>query len=232
MDTFSIQYRFKTTTGREERFRLEIDSLRLEAVDLPMGDLSVWTCLQFHQCPNCPLDPATCTHCPLMTNLVHLMEPFNTIQSHDEIRLEVVTAERSISQRTTAQRGISSLMGLLIAVSGCPHTVYFKPMARFHLPLAGEEETLYRAASMYLLGQYLRRKNGWTAEIDLAGLKQIYLNMQKVNTAVAGRLREATKTDSSANALILLDMYAKTVPYVIEESLDELRYLFEPYLTD
>jgi len=29
---------------------------------------------------------------------------------------------------------------------------------------------------------------------------------------------------------VLLDMYAKTLPYVIKQSLEELRYLFAPFL--
>jgi hypothetical protein len=33
-----------------------------------------------------------------------------------------------------------------------------KPMARFHLPLASEEETIYRATTMYLLAQYFLRE--------------------------------------------------------------------------
>jgi hypothetical protein len=40
-----------------------------------------------------------------------------------------------------------------VATSGCRYTAYFKPMARFHLPFANEEETAYRAISMYLLSQ-------------------------------------------------------------------------------
>ena len=35
-----------------------------------------------------------------------------------------------------------------------------------------------------------------------------------------------------ANAIIRLDMFAKTVPMVIEEAMDEIRYLFVPYLDE
>jgi hypothetical protein len=79
------------------------------------------------------------------------LEVFDRIISYDTIRLDVTTRERFISQDTTAQRGISSLLGLLIATSGCPHTRFLRPMARHHLPFASCEETLYRAASMYAL---------------------------------------------------------------------------------
>jgi len=44
------------------------------------------------------------------------------------------------------------------------------------------------------------------------------------------RLRSASEKDSAANALVLLDLFAKAVPYAIEDSLEEVRYLFAPYL--
>ena len=58
--------------------------------------------------------------------------------SSERIRLEVTTTDRFVAQDTSAQKGISSMMGLIIATSGCPHTAFLRPMARFHQPLAGE----------------------------------------------------------------------------------------------
>ena len=52
-----------------------------------------------------------------------------------------------------------------------------------------------------------------------------------LNKAVAERLRAATETDSSVNAIILLDVFAQALPFVIEESLEEIRYLFAPFFT-
>jgi hypothetical protein len=33
------------------------------------------------------------------------------------------------------------------------------------------------------------------------------------------------------NAVILLDMFAKSMPLAIDDSLEEIRYLFKPYLS-
>ena len=143
--------------------------------------------------------------------------------------MEVVTEQRWIAQRTTAQLGISSMMGLVIAACGCPHTAFFKPMAWFHLPLASEEETLFRATSFYMLAQYYSQKDGRAADFEFEGLAKIYQNMQTVNCAIAQRLREATANDSSVNAIVILDSFAQIVPFAIEESLEELRYLFSPH---
>ena len=84
---------------------------------------------------------------------------------------------------------------------------------------------------MYLLAQYFLKKDGQEADLELDGLKDIYRNMQIVNTSLAERLRAASNVDSTVNALILLDMFAKALPFVINDSLSEIRYLFTPYLT-
>jgi len=85
-------------------------------------------------------------------------------------------------------------------------------MARFHLPFADVDETLYRATSMYLLAQYFRQQEGKAGDFELEGLKHIYDNIQLVNAAVADRLRAATKTDATVNAIIILDTFAQAIP--------------------
>lgn len=232
MGSIAIKYCFRLPDDTQEVFYLELDAQSLELVGNVPENPPQWTSLGFHQCPNCPLSSRTHPNCPLMLNLVDIVRRFDHILSYDEISMEVIMDERCISRCTTAQRGLSSLMGIVIASSGCPHTVFFKPMVRFHLPLASEEETLYRATSMYLLAQYFLQKEGKKADFELHGLEQIYNNIHLLNTAIAERLRAASKTDSSVNAIIMLDMYAKAMPYAIEESLEEIRYLFTPYLTD
>lgn len=55
-------------------------------------------------------------------------------------------------------------------------------------------------------------------------------NIQIVNSSTIDRLRGASKADSSANAIIILAMYARITPYVIEDALEDIRYLFAPYM--
>ena len=45
-------------------------------------------------------------------------------------------------------------------------------MAQFHLPLANDSETIYRAASMYLLAQYFLKREGRDADLEIEGLKK------------------------------------------------------------
>lgn len=229
-DTFTIQYSFKSKNDVQELFNLDIEAESLELItDIPKEPPN-WIRLAFHQCPHCPLSSLRHKYCPVAEKLVNIVNRFDSLLSYNEIYLDVTTEERTISQKTTVQRGVGSLMGLIIATSGCPHTVFFKPMARFHLPLASEDETIYRATSMYLLAQYFKNKAGEKVDLDLSGLKKIYDNIQKVNRSFAERLRIASKTDSLLNAIVELDVYAQTITIVIEESLEDLKYLYQSYL--
>lgn len=92
--------------------------------------------------------------------------------------MQPATTERTVSAETSAQQGLGSLLGLIMATSGCPHTVFFKPMARFHLPFSNESETIYRAVSMYLLSQYFTTREGAPIDAGLDGLRDIYDKIQ------------------------------------------------------
>lgn len=226
----NLTYTFYLEGEQKEVFLLELDPATLELTNKKTTALPDWTRLECHQCPHCPLQTEESPHCPLAASIAGIVKQFQHIISYDEIFLQVETDERMTTQKTTTQRALSSFMGVVMAVSGCPHTSFFKPMARFHLPLASEEETIYRSTSMYLLAQYFRLREGFEPDFSLAGLDNIYKNIQKVNSSIIERLRGASKADSSTNAIIILDMYARIMPYVIEDALEDVRYLFTPYM--
>lgn len=190
------------------------------------GSLPDWTRLEVHQCPNCPLQAATTPHCPMARQFVPLIAMVGNLRSYDAVQVRVETPERQVSKDTTVQRAVGSVMGLLAANSGCPRTRFLQPMARFHLPFASEEESLYRAASTYLLGQYLGIQAGRAPDWELAGLKAHYTELQQVNAAMAQRLRTAAGDDGAINAIILLDLLAKAMPYSIDEKLEEIAAQF------
>lgn len=230
MPTREIEYVFTLPDGSREVFLIRLDEQTLD-LDQPQPiHLPGWTDLRSHQCPNCPLDPATHERCPLAACLVSIVHRLDGLLSWDLVRIEVVTPERTITEQTSAQRGIAALLGLINAVSGCPHLAFFRPMARTHLPFASRDETIYRAASMYLLAQYLRAESGQTADFTLAGLQEIYRDVQTVNAAMVQRLRFATTTDYMVNAVVFLDLYAMAVQQTIADSLGGIRHWFKPYL--
>ncbi len=224
-----IQYIFKLPDGQKDTFILQLDQHNLNLLTDDKNSLPDWSRLSFQQCPNC-VDMEKSTWCPMAVNLSRIVHRFASLLSYDEVHLTVITAEREFRQKTTIQRAISSYMGLVMATCGCPHTKFLRPMARFHLPLASEEETIYRAFSMYALAQYFIARDNGTADPEFKGLEQAYKEIQVINQAMAQRLRAASEKDSSVNALINLDMYARAMPYVLEESLEELQYLFDSYL--
>ena len=231
MDNVTYIYHFDFKNGREEEFRLELDNLTLNPVKTKSTELPEWTLLEFKQCANCPLSLEN-THCPLAVQLAPLVDKLSDVTSIEETKVTVTFDERVISRDATAQEGISSIMGVITAVSGCPLTEFFKPMARFHLPFSNMEETFYRAASMYMLGQYYRWKENMSADMEMKGLTQFYSNVAMVNKNMAERLRSSQREDGAVNALVILDMFVKSVPDAIDDILDELKPLFEPYFRE
>lgn len=161
--------------------------------------------------------------------MVDLVKRFDDLLSFDKTTVLVEVDDRRIKASTSVQRAVSSLIGLLMAASGCPLTVFFKPMARFHWPLASMEETLWRAISAYLMSQYFLNLDGDTVDTQLKGLSQIYQEIQTVNVAFAQRLRHVCHYDGMVNGIILLDMFAKFMPDVIDEALAEMEHLFTLY---
>jgi Domain of unknown function (DUF6901) len=226
-----VIYRFRTGDAAVCEHEVAVDDAGID-----VGVLTVrppaWATLAFHQCPNCPLNVNDNPLCPVAVRLPGVITIANKLRSYDHVTVEVESGGRRIIQETTAQRALSSLLGLLMATSGCPHSSYLRPMARFHLPLANEEETAYRAVSMYLLAQYFRHHDGNAADMTLSGLTRIYRELQIVNIALADRMRAASGEDSAVNAVVLLDLFAKGIPYIIEDSLAELKTPFGAYFSD
>ncbi len=221
-----IGYRFIFPNNREELIEVRIDKRSMKSLPDDSASPPEWSRLDFHQCPNCPLRAELHAHCPLAVSLVRLISTCRNVLSYDEVKMEVTTPERTVIKSTTAQRAVSSLMGLEMATSGCPHMNFLKPMARYHLPFATQEETIFRVVSTYLLEQYFRHRRNLPTDMELDNLKQIYGEIRVVNTAMAARLRTIGVKDSAVNAVVLLDIFAKMLPYSIEDSLEEISYLF------
>lgn len=232
MTNLSITYRFRLSSGLEEVFDLTLDASTLQILSGVPDRQPQWTKLEFQQCPNCPLTPDSTPHCPMGVHLVQLVQRFDGVMSHDELLLTVVTKERTVSQNTSAQRAVGSLMGLIISTSGCPRSAFLRPMAHFHLPLASSEETVYRASSMYLLAQYFLMKEGRKSDFELEGLKTAYRELEIVNRSFTKRLKGTSVADSPVNAVVLLDVFAKTAGTILEGSLHAIRPLFDPYFTE
>lgn len=230
MGVFVIKYFFSWDEGYAN-FDLEFDEETISLLNKPPEVIPDWAKLSHFQCPNCPLDQNEVEYCPTAVSFIPVVESFKNIESNSEVSVEARVGNRMVALRASARRAISSVVGLLFAGSGCPRTVYFRPMVRFHIPVATEDETIMRAMSMYLLVQYFKYKNGEKPDMDLVGLKKIYDELQIVNMTMAERLRSIEGTTVPVNSVILLDMYTKMIPDKIDNSLKDLAYLFNSFLS-
>lgn len=221
-----INYKFQFADGSVESVSVSNTN------DMAPGEYPKWTELGFHQCPNCPLSSDTRPHCPMAVQFMKLVPIIDKRLSYDLVTVQVDMQERSITKTTSLQRAIGSLMGLLSASSECPRVSFLKPMGYFHLPFSNEEESIYRVASMYLLTQYFLVRENKIPDWKLETLKTNYKELQIVNMAMAERLRTINPGDGVVNALIILDLLAKALPYSIDEALDELLPIFENNLSD
>jgi hypothetical protein len=233
MESVNITYRIKLGDGRTEQFDYGMDSETFEITSAPQGGkLPAWTELGFKKCANCPLDATTHPHCPMAVQLHGIVERFHTTRSIDEVTLEVITEQRTVIKSTALQNAISSMLGLVFPISGCPRTEGMKPLARFHVPLASEEETVFNVSGMYLLAQYFVNVKNKSGVLSFDGLIRMYDDLHVVNKSVASRLQAVTSSDSVKNAITLLDMYSSLIPMLLQDQLVEIRRFFNAYLPD
>ncbi len=225
MSKHPIAYVFRQNGATLYECVVQLDE-ELSPTGSPRVEIPDWVGLDHHQCPGCPLTPTAGASCPMALALIDLVNFSAHLDSFAELEVVVTTPEREIRFAASAQRALSSLMGLLIATSGCPDVNWLRPMGRFHLPGATEEETIFRAASAYLLAHYFEAKRGTTPDWTLTGLRARYQRLHDINVAMARRLRSAVAKDASVNAVILLDLLAKAMPWSLDDSLADIEHLF------
>lgn len=223
-------YKFEFPDRDPEEFTISIDYCALAPAPKTQQNLPSWTALAFQQCPHCPLDPADVSHCPVAVNITEVVEKFESLISFHETTVTVTMEDRTYSSKTTIQMALSSLLGLLIATSGCPHTMFLRPMAHFHLPVANTEDTIYRAVGMYYIGQYFRNDMGRSATLDLSGLMELYEKVETVNAHLLHRIQSVTSEDAPLNAIVTLDCFAKSTGMAIRQELEDIRHHWSAHM--
>ena len=189
-------------------------------------ELPEWTRLEVHQCAECPLAVGPDARCPPAVDCAAIVQAFESTSSIELADVVVHTAEREIHKRTDMQSAIGSLMGLVMATSGCPILGRFRGLAEFHLPFATPRETLFRAVGSHLLEQYFAQRRGGAADLSLDSLRSLYESLQRVNTAFVTRVRRAAKDDANLNALVLWFSVAVLVAHSVEDGLADLEGIF------
>jgi hypothetical protein len=228
--TVYFRYTFRNPGGTV-RFTIELDPESLTYIRRENSPPPEWTRLDYLSCEDCKIRNKNGEHCPVAVNISHVVEAFKDVYSYDVTDVIVETEERTyFKEQVPVQKAVSSLLGIIMVTSGCEDLDRLRPMVRFHLPFATIEETVYRAASTYLLAQYFRAKNGLEPDWDMKELVGIYQRIAQINANICKRLQIASSKDASLNAVVILDTFAQMLPLSIEDTLKSFEYLFGSYL--
>lgn len=218
-----IQYDLIYPNGDHCQYEIEIHPENLEH-DAPDGTAPDWAKLDFHKCSNCTLNSDTHPYCPLALRIAPLFD-FPIHAAYEDVKVEVKKDSVVLSTETSVQDAYRSLVGLIMATSGCPHTAFFKPMAWFHLPFADQEETMFRACASFLLYQFFNPAEPGQGSY-FSDLEAVYTNIHTVNKEIAIRLKAADAKSSTLNAIVILDVFAASMLPKIRDSLRDLAFLF------
>lgn len=224
-----IDYLFRFKNGDKREIPLLLDENTLALVSENNFTPPFWSELTFHQCSVCPLDPELHSYCPIALQLSGIVGFFRDNYSYENVTVEVSDGERRYLKETSLQGGLGPLMGIIMAAGGCPILDPLRPLVRFHLPFSSMEETEFRIVSMYLTAQYFRMKNGEEPDWSLDGLQEIYDKVGEVNVSIAERIRAATTKDAGINAIVILDCFAKGVPFAVKTALRDYEKYFAAY---
>ena len=223
----SVIYKFFEKNKEPVQINLEFNDKTYQIILDDTLEKPHWVSLSHHKCANCPLAD-TERYCPTALAINAFLSHFTEKFSYEKTVIEVETSSRSIVTKSTFQTGIASLLGLVCATSGCPHTKFLRPLARFHLPFANEQETVFRSLSAYLLSEYVTKtQNGITPTLNFDRLNKNYEALSIVNSFLAERLRDGVKRDAALNAVIILDGLALITPENTDGSFIDLENVFE-----
>jgi hypothetical protein len=231
MPTIEITYEFEFEGRRRFVYPLALDKETTSLISEWKRSPPWWTRLEYDQCKGCPLEQEEVSHCPIAANIAELIEDFKEIESTEHARITVHTVERTYTKEAPAQKGLSSIFGIIMATSNCPVMDFLKPMARYHLPFSTSEETIIRSISMYLLGQYFIAKRKGQPDLGLKNLERAYAMVQNVNRGICGRITSVIQTsgaqgDAANNAVVILDAFSHLLQAEIEGHLDSISDLF------
>jgi len=223
-EPFVITYRFQLPSGNERSFTVNFDrQVRYERLD---PALPGWTRLDCHRCTVCTLTGVG--HCPAAVDVQGIVGVFSSVYSYALIQVRVEAPERVYLKHCDAQTALRSLLGLVMATGQCPILAKFRGLARFHLPFATLEETLYRAVSASLLKSYFHLAKGPAADApcDLGSLHRHYDQLQALNQCFCERVREAGEADASMNAMVGFFSISVLFSQAMQTCLERLRDMF------
>lgn len=225
MPDITFNYRFDFPDSNKKRFPITIDP-KTFYYKASNGSPPDWARLNVARCQCCKLELSEHDYCPIAKNIADLVHAFKDTPSHKPCNVSCISAARTCSKETTVQEGLASIMGIIMATSGCPSMAILKPMACFHLPFATVEESMYRSASAYLLRQYFSHKNGDNCDFFMDRIEEHYEEVQMVNEGILRRINMTSEMDADKNAIVTLNALAQILVMEVEEDLESFKRLF------
>ena len=221
--TFSYHFNFPDNSKKRFLIKLAPDTLTYKASNNSPPD---WALLGVARCQCCKLDLAEHSYCPISKNISDLVFAFKETPSHSSCQVSCISAARTCTKDTTVQEGLASIMGIIMATSGCPSMAILKPMACFHLPFATVEESMYRSASAYLLRQYFSHKSGESSDFFMEQIDEHYEEVQMVNEGILKRINMTSEMDADKNAIVTPNALAQILLMEVDEDLESFKRLF------
>lgn len=169
------------------------------------------------ECEDCEVRHGICV---AEASLRDVVLAFGELQSTEILRAEVDTDGRRVSIEAPAARVLGSLMGLLMASSGCPRLIPFRAMALFHQPFSTPEETAIRAASFTLMRAWAQSR--LHPEYTFDELLVIWESLESVNRHVWRKILAQADSDAAVNGIAFLDALAKLGALGLESALEAI----------
>ncbi|PXA03169.1 hypothetical protein DDZ13_13170 [Coraliomargarita sinensis] len=220
----NVRYSFKLAKAREVVFDVATEPHELDQ----SHDFPEWARLGFEQCACCPLKEKDCAYCPAAKQINEVMESFADHDSTESVKVTVKTAERTYYEECDLQVGINSMLGLMMATSGCPVLKPLGAMASFHIPFCTTRETLHRTVGSYLIQQYFKQLKGDVPDWEMKELKELYDLLEGLNRDFSKRIQKSSCSDAVSNAVVMF--FATSV--VVASSLDQQLARHQTYLTN
>lgn len=223
--TTYYKYTFSYPEGNVFNYEVVIDndSKRIIEDVKPNEKYDAITQLDYYKCDNCPLSSSEFPKCPAAVRMVNLIEGFSDHVSHENVIVEVESKNRTVKKQAPAQQALQSIMGVVMATSGCPHLAFLAPMALYHLPFSDDEETMVRVLGFYFVEQFLRNPKG---DLQIHDLMERYKSVEKVNACFINRIKELETRDAGRNALVILDTFIKLFSMEFSLNMKTLKELF------
>ncbi len=222
----TYSYTFLFPDGHKKTFNIKLNAdsqLINKIVEHPPS----WTKLEHHQCTPCPLTVLKHPLCPAAFAISSLVSGFKGTRSYSSCVVECTSFARKVTKETSVQDGLASILGLLLATSGCPIMDFFKPLARFHLPFSTVDETIFRVFATYMLKQYYLHNKGQAGDFTLHKIKKHYKLVNLVNKGILARIGDIAEHDADQNAIVTLNSLAQILDMEIDTNLESLQHLFD-----